>query len=137
MNATKKKQRLTNQQAYDARWKARIDRSPILPQNRPVDHLPPAAFADVMSDAFLDSYAWKRLRMVALRYYGPKCMCCGMTPDKGGIVNVDHIKPRKIFPQLALELSNVQVLCHDCNHGKGNWDMTDWRPPRHKLGRPT
>lgn len=39
-----------------------------------------------------------------------------------------HIQPRKTHPHLALVLSNLQVLCHDCNHGKGNWDTTDWRP---------
>ena len=42
-------------------------------------------------------------------------------------MNVDHIKPRRLFPDLALSLDNLQVLCHECNHGKGNWDMTDWR----------
>ena len=33
----------------------------------------------------------------------------------------------KLFPQLALDVDNLQILCHECNHGKGNWDMTDWR----------
>ena len=42
-------------------------------------------------------------------------------------MNVDHIKPRRLYPGLALEKSNLQVLCADCNHGKGNWDQTDWR----------
>jgi 5-methylcytosine-specific restriction endonuclease McrA len=42
-------------------------------------------------------------------------------------INVDHIKPRKLFPHLALSLDNLQTLCSPCNHGKGNWDMTDWR----------
>ena len=45
----------------------------------------------------------------------------------GAVMNVDHIKPRRIYPDLALSLENLQVLCHECNHGKGNWDMTDWR----------
>lgn len=66
--------------------------------------------------------------MQALRKYGPKCMCCGATPDHGAVMNVDHIKPRKLFPHLALDLDNLQILCHVCNHGKGNWDQTDWRP---------
>ena len=24
-------------------------------------------------------------------------------------------------------LDNLQILCSDCNAGKGNWDQTDWR----------
>lgn len=82
---------------------------------------------DVSSDAFLSTYEWRRVRMMALREYGPKCQCCGATPATGAVMNVDHINPRKLFPHLALNLANLQILCHDCNHGKGNWDMTDWR----------
>jgi 5-methylcytosine-specific restriction endonuclease McrA len=81
----------------------------------------------VASTDFLSSYAWRKLRMQALKLHGAKCQCCGATPATGAVMNVDHIKPRKLFPNLSLELSNLQVLCHECNHGKGNWDMTDWR----------
>lgn len=76
---------------------------------------------------FLQSYEWRRLRMEAIKKHGARCQCCGASPADGAVLNVDHIKPRKFFPELALTLSNLQVLCHDCNHGKGNWDMTDWR----------
>lgn len=79
------------------------------------------------SNAFLQSYEWRKVRMVALKKYGAVCQCCGATPQTGAVMNVDHIKPRKLFPQLALDVDNLQVLCHECNHGKGNWDMTDWR----------
>jgi len=82
---------------------------------------------NVTTDAFLETYEWRRLRMEALKKYGPKCMCCGATPATGAVMNVDHIKPRKLFPALAMDLNNLQVLCHECNHGKGNWDQTDWR----------
>jgi 5-methylcytosine-specific restriction endonuclease McrA len=81
----------------------------------------------VTTNAFLESYEWRKLRMEALKLYGPKCMCCGATPATGAVMNVDHIKPRKVFPELALNIRNLQILCHECNHGKGNWDMTDWR----------
>ena len=81
----------------------------------------------VVTDAFLSTYEWRKLRMQALKKYGPKCMCCGATPKDGAVMNVDHIKPRKTFPSLALDINNLQILCHDCNHGKGNWDQTDWR----------
>lgn len=83
--------------------------------------------AFVMSDDFLQTYEWRRVRMEALKKHGARCQCCGASPAEGAVMNVDHIKPRKLFPQLALDLDNLQVLCHECNHGKGNWDMTDWR----------
>lgn len=82
---------------------------------------------EVTTTAFLDTYEWRKLRMEALKKYGPRCMCCGATPATGAVMNVDHIKPRKLFPALALDINNLQILCHECNHGKGNWDQTDWR----------
>lgn len=87
----------------------------------------------VNSDDFLRSYDWRRVRMEALKRYGPRCQCCGATPASGAIMNVDHIRPRRLFPELALDIENLQVLCSDCNHGKGNWDMTDWRPKPEKA----
>ena len=106
-----------------AKRKKRIDKS-----NRYIASL------NVNSDAFLSSYEWRRLRLVILKKYGSKCQCCGATPESGAVMNVDHIKPRKIYPELALTESNLQVLCHECNHGKGNWDMTDFRPQNAKNG---
>lgn len=80
------------------------------------------------SDGFLASKAWKRLRLQALNKHGRKCQCCGSSPATGATLNVDHILPRRLFPALALRIDNLQVLCGDCNEGKGNWDMTDVRP---------
>jgi 5-methylcytosine-specific restriction endonuclease McrA len=45
-------------------------------------------------------------------------------------LNVDHIKPRRRFPELSLDPDNLQVLCGNCNTGKGSWDTTDWRKER-------
>lgn len=79
------------------------------------------------ADDFLQSKAWKRLRFQALKKHGMKCQACGSSPSTGAVLNVDHIFPRRLFPELALRLDNLQVLCGDCNEGKGNWDMTDAR----------
>lgn len=79
------------------------------------------------SDDFLQSKAWKRLRLQALNKHGRRCQCCGASPATGAVLNVDHVLPRRLFPDLALRLDNLQVLCGDCNEGKGNWDMTDAR----------
>ncbi len=83
--------------------------------------------AVVTGPAFLRSYEWRKLRMQALKLHGAKCLCCGITPHDGAKITVDHIQPRKTHPHLALELDNLQILCNECNHGKGNWDDTDWR----------
>ncbi len=82
---------------------------------------------DVSSSDFLRTYKWRKLRMEALRLHGARCQCCGASPATGAVMNVDHIKPRKTHPHLALDINNLQILCHECNHGKGNWDTTDWR----------
>lgn len=76
-------------------------------------------------DGFTRSHEWAVLRKEVLSRYGGKCMKCGIVPNKG--VNVDHIKPRKTHPELALAFDNLQVLCGPCNKRKGNRHMTDYR----------
>lgn len=76
---------------------------------------------------FLASYEWRRLRYETLLKHGRKCQCCGASPETGAVLNVDHIKPRRTHPELAVDPDNLQVLCGECNHGKGNWDTTDFR----------
>jgi 5-methylcytosine-specific restriction endonuclease McrA len=77
---------------------------------------------------FYDSDEWRRLRYRVLKVYGTDCMCCGATAGPGRPPHVDHIYPRSRYPKLALSFDNLQVLCVDCNMGKGAWDETDWRP---------
>lgn len=82
---------------------------------------------DPTLDSFLNTFEWKAIRKMALNLYGSRCQCCGASPSTGAVMNVDHIKSRKFYPHLALDINNLQVLCGDCNEGKGNWDMTDHR----------
>lgn len=81
---------------------------------------------DVTSKEFLATWEWKTLRYEVLVEQGARCKCCGATAADGIVINVDHIKPRRTHPELALVKSNLQVLCSDCNMGKGNWDQTPW-----------
>ncbi|HVX91213.1 MAG TPA: HNH endonuclease [Candidatus Paceibacterota bacterium] len=74
---------------------------------------------------FYESYSWRKLRYEVLKGFGRKCMLCGQ--DKG-VFHVDHIKPLRKYWELRLVKENLQILCEECNHGKGNWDETDWRP---------
>lgn len=76
---------------------------------------------------FYNSTTWRKLRYIALKNSGASCQCCGAKAGNGVQLHVDHIKPRSRFPELELCLDNLQILCGDCNIGKGAWDATDWR----------
>lgn len=78
-----------------------------------------------VSTKFYSSKAWLDLRYRVLKHYGAKCMCCAAAT---GQMQVDHIKPRSRYPELALSFDNMQVLCASCNMGKLAWDETDYRP---------
>lgn len=85
---------------------------------------------------FYDSWEWKAARYKVLQKHGPVCMLCGSTrkdldlDGKPVRIVVDHIKPLHTHWAMRLNLDNLQVLCHDCNMGKGAWDTTDWREER-------
>lgn len=81
-------------------------------------------------DPFLGTWEWKQVRYMALQMSDGRCGCCGRSAADGAIMNVDHIKDRRSHPELALTLSNLQVLCSWCNQGKSNRDHTDWREPK-------
>lgn len=79
--------------------------------------------------SFYASWEWKKLRYEAIKMHGRKCQCCGWRPGdtEHGRLVVDHVKPRSKYPKLQLSLSNLQVLCSDCNMGKSNVYEDDFR----------
>lgn len=87
--------------------------------------------------SFYASWEWRRLRMEALKRHGHRCQSCGATTEDITIYGakirlvVDHILPLGKHWELRLDPENVQVLCDECNMGKGDWDTTDFRP-RHE-----
>jgi len=76
---------------------------------------------------FYKSDDWMKIRYLALKNTDGRCCCCGVSAKDGAILHVDHIKPRSRYPELELDLDNIQILCSFCNKGKGAWDCTDWR----------
>ena len=78
---------------------------------------------------FYASWEWKQARYEALMRHGHRCMCCGWTAKSGqpGHLVVDHIKALKKRPDLALDQGNLQILCNDCNMGKGGARADDFR----------
>lgn len=69
---------------------------------------------------FYKTREWQEARWKAIKKSNGCCVYCGRSRSSHGIIiHVDHIKPRSKFPHLALELSNLQITCEDCNLGKG------------------
>ena len=81
-------------------------------------------------DGFLRSEEWLMLRANAIAKHGCRCMRCGTKMKTLSSINVDHIKPRSLFPHLAFDIDNLQILCGPCNKLKCNRHDTDYRQPR-------
>ncbi len=89
-----------------------------------------AAFGTVeyrpgMGKEFYLTKAWRDLRYEVLKECAakyqdrkPRCEMCGQKAGERPL-EVDHKKPRSMFPHLELVKENLQVLCHPCNQGKG------------------
>lgn len=95
-----------------------------LSQKQPRLFTPPPEYKPNMGKAFYNTREWREVRYKVMTKYGKVCQCCGQTK---GYLHVDHIKPRSLFPDLELDINNLQVLCEACNIGKTNRDTTDWR----------
>jgi hypothetical protein len=67
-------------------------------------------------DDFFASREWRGIRWVVLKRDGHRCRGCGSTDGK---LHVDHIEPVSVNWSRRLDPTNLQVLCEDCNMGKG------------------
>lgn len=81
----------------------------------------------ILSDKFYNTREWRKLRYDALSKSDGRCCLCNMGKEHGKVLHVDHIRPKSLYPEEALDPDNLQVLCEDCNMGKGNTDTKDWR----------
>lgn len=76
------------------------------------------------SEMFNKTSQWKEVRQKAIDLHGPICMRCGSRED----IQVDHIKPKSSYPELALTIDNLQILCWKCNREKwANSSEQDYR----------
>ncbi len=92
----------------------------------------------IASPEFLQTPEWRRVRYDALRANDGRCELCGRNKHQlppGEYLTVDHVHSRKARPDLALEVTNLAVLCSADNAGKGNRYADDWRHPSHPRGK--
>jgi 5-methylcytosine-specific restriction endonuclease McrA len=77
---------------------------------------------------FHSSKEWKDLKVKVFEIYSKECMKCGKSDMTAGTsIQVDHVKPRIKYPELSLDINNMQILCRKCNFKKGSTDETDYR----------
>lgn len=82
---------------------------------------------------FYKSWEWRSARVKVLQRFSASCQLCGasskhldMTGEPVRVV-VDHIYPLHTHWDMRLDASNLQVLCDECNQGKGAWNTSDFR----------
>lgn len=64
---------------------------------------------------FYHKTAWRRLRKLALQRDHYLCQACLRRGKITTATEVHHIKELEDFPELGLELSNLESLCWNCH----------------------
>lgn len=88
---------------------------------------------------YWDDPRWKPLQKKILKKWLWTCLRCGehrdAFDDSVPFMQVDHIRPRELYPQLTFDEDNLQVLCPSCNKFKGIKDGPEWdfRQSEHAL----
>lgn len=59
------------------------------------------------------------------------CIWCG---QKGGNLEVDHIKPFAYFPELRFAIDNGRTLCREC-HKKTFNQLKEWRTTKYEINK--
>jgi len=67
-------------------------------------------------DPFYRDPLWLKARHRAIARAGFKCQGCAIDVRGKGRAVVHHIAPRKQYPHLALEQSNLLCLCSNCHN---------------------
>lgn len=75
------------------------------------------------SEGFYNTPEWKNIRIKVFEKYGYKCLKC----NSEDFIHIDHIKPRSLYPELELDINNLQPLCKKCNLEKSNRNEIDYR----------
>ena len=81
-----------------------------------------AHFRHVNSPDFLRSAEWRIARRYVFEACGRRCGNCGVSRG----LNIDHVLARGRRHDLALDITNLQVLCGPCNKAKAG-ARTDYR----------
>ena len=69
---------------------------------------------------------WKRLRRTLIKTRAHECHWCGLELDPAAprgartAIEIDHLEPVALRPDLAHDEANLVLTCHPCNRSKGD-----------------
>ena len=67
-------------------------------------------------DAFIKQNERQKLKLMLLAQRGNKCESCGLGGNEKSL-ELHHIKPIVVRPDLAKSLDNIMLLCNECHKG--------------------
>lgn len=74
-------------------------------------------------DPFYNSTPWRKLRAYVLTT-NPLCKYCNLSGVLTPAVIGDHYRPKRLYPDLALDASNIVPCCDTCHQIKRGWEKT-------------
>jgi hypothetical protein len=74
-----------------------------------------SAYRTGASNAMYNTDSYKLFREQILKRDNYKCTTCGNFGSKYNPLQVEHIKPKALFPSLIFDPSNAKVLCMKCH----------------------
>lgn len=88
---------------------------------------PQQIFNPVFHSEFRALGIHEEIRAEVISRCGYRCGACSRKIRRLSTLHVDHIKPRKLFPELIYVSKNLQVLCSKCNVHKSAYHGEDWK----------
>ena len=81
------------------------------------------SYADPKYNAFRDSDEGRLWKKEQIKRYGHRCPECNKLINNNNS-NIDHKHSRRLYPWLAWDVTNLWVMCSNCNRAKGclEWD---------------
>ncbi|NOI85078.1 HNH endonuclease [Vibrio sp. 99K-1] len=73
-------------------------------------------------DSLLSHYRHQDIKDILFATSKLKCAFCECKPTEGGNIEVEHFKPKSIYPEFAFEWLNFLPSCNKCNNSKLNHD---------------
>lgn len=122
-------------------------RSTGMPANKIAEHLgvSPNLIYKILKDIAVQGYknkpanamyntdAYKEFRKEVLKE--GKCRECSSVGSKYNPLQVEHIKPKALFPELMFERSNVKILCLKCHRKTPTFGRNKLRKYAKKIAK--